>query len=505
MSTPAPPLVAMSPASPPSVEHVDKAASVKTYHQNLASHLVSMIRRVGTASTSDPSIPDPPPNPRQHSNDSLESESKISSGVTTDTGPSRKPSTFSATTSPDIVETNDKGVTRGISNLSLSRRDSDQASPSARQDLTARPTLLPPHFSPAHFDQIDNGAGPSHRSSPSHNSPRISPLVKPADITTNEKLSKAEIDTREQEHRRAWEAEGRRVWRHIPQGFELKLQPRKRAGSRGSSASLEASIISGPSGAGPGNAIRADDTLRVPPQASELDRVPSNATLPETTSEVSRPESPASVPKSHCKRPSTLQKRQDQLDHQDHEGSSSRGRSNGPSVDEQTRYLQKKAARLVRIEERLNKQIGSWWAGVQAEWADACSTEPSEIEPYCPSPGPEVTQLRFLPVDTDMSNAAAVESKTPTLNLPPLRIVGETRKNRLHLIDERNTESDVDLLIRLAEVNRIHAAGSRSFAPMPITRPRAEKSKVDDSRLSMNVRTTMATPKPTQYTKLDYV
>lgn len=508
------PFKASAPALAPAMEQVDSAASVKTYHQNLASHLMSMIRQVGagpTGSKADLTTPsDLPPNPRQHSNSSLESDSKVSSGVTTES----KKSSYDA--SPDITTEASSNViemTKDVSKLNIASQNSDPASPSMRHDLTARPSLCPPKFSPRlhHSGTIGTDLAHSQPSSPSRSSPRMSPLTKPnLDMATQ-----VETDTREQEHRRAWEAEGRRVWRHIPHGFELKLQPKKRRESQGSSASGPASILSGPSGAGPGNAIRADEPALPQDLASDVDRITTD-TVPETESQASRPDAPAcastSVAKSHDKRPSTLQRRQDKLEieaRQDIESAPSRGRSREPttaSQDEQTLYNERKAARLARIEEKLRMKVRAWYDGVQSQWSpEFTPLTPPEILPHCPSPGPAMSQLRFLPLDTDSDSElpAWLEPKAPTLKLPSLHLVGETRRNRLHLIDEKQTESDVDLLIRLSDINRLHAAKTRSYAPSPVpSRSRDERSSIDDSRShSMNVRTTMATPRPKHYTQ----
>jgi hypothetical protein len=487
MTTPA----SFAPASAPT----GTSASVKTYHNNLAAHLASLIRQVGISSKpSLDDLPDAPPNNRQHSDSSLDSNSKVSSGVTTESKQSAsayETAQSGAETKEASSETEDEVEVLG----EVSQRHIDPSSPSSRNDLTARADVNPPHFSPCFQDHEISSAGPS-RTSRSSRSSHASPRLK----TKQSKQSLVEDPevTREQEHRVAWETEGRKVWRKIPQGFELKLDKKKRSGSNESATSIVPSMHTGLSGAGPGTAMRADNFLL---SSHPLDRMSSNnPTSVDLVSEASLPAPnsassvSASLVKTSHKKTSSLQRRQERLELDD-APETSRGRHpTTASQEEQDAYAQKRAERLVKKEDRLRRKVENWWSGVQQQWQAACTTPP-DIEPHIPSPGLASNQLRFLPV----ARLIPELSESPTLKLPPLTVIGDTRRNRLHLINERQHESDVDLLIRLAAVNKKHAANTYTrTTPMhsaPMSRSRSGDEREDPRVHSMNVTTSMSTPR----------
>jgi len=495
MTTPA--LVDTTPPTP-----------LKSYHNNLAAHLASLIKQVNLSSQSpstpstltNPSIvttpPEAPPNNRQHSDSSLESGSKISSGLTTD---SRKSSCETGATS---IGTKEDGSTveKGLEEIP---EHVDPISPASRNDLTARPDRHPPHFSPSFHDQEVSSAGPSRGGSRSSRSSYVSPEVVSVVKPSKRSPTREETETREQEQRRAWETEGRKVWRNVPKGFELKLEKKKRTGSN-DSASIVPSICTGLSGAGPGTAIRADEAVPI-----DMERTISNVpTTVESVSEISQPvpastsSVDASLVKTGNKHQSTLQRRQAHCQAEDEVTSTSRSRHpTTASQEEHEEYLRKRTERLGRRQERLEHNVNTWWAGVRKEWVSASSpSTPPEIPPHLPSPSLTSTQLRFLPVGSDMPDLPDLfDTKGPILRLPAL--TGDSRRKRLHIIGEQQNESDVDLLIRLSQINQRHAPNmyNRIAPPKlpspPLCRSRDERS--DASRVhSMNVTTSMATPKP---------
>ena len=468
---------------------------LKDYHNNLANHLASLIRQVHitTPSASGSTSPtEPPPNTRKDSDSSLESDSKISSDNTTLTKES------SADTAQTSIGTKEEISPKNII-ISLPT-DSIHISPSSRidrNDLTARPERQPPHFSSSYQDHGASSAGPSRRGSHSSRSAHPSPEVvaQPSKISPTRSV----LETREEEHRRAWETQGRKVWKHIPKGFELKLERKSRTGS---ASSAVPSMSTGLNGAGSSNAIRADEVF-VNEAPVDMERQPFNgpATM-ESISEVSQPipTSPVDAPliKKANEKVATLQKRQAHSEDEDVPAPARNRHSITKSQEEYEVYITRRNERFAKRADGLASRVESWWSGVQENWEEACQpTTPPEISPHVASPVLTSTQLRFLPVG---SMPDLFESKGPTLRMPSMTL--GSRQKRLHIITDQHNESDVDLLIRLSEINQKHATASNLYSrltPQKSLSPPLSRSRdplTDASRVhSMNVTTSMPTPK----------
>jgi hypothetical protein len=488
-------------STPTLVETPTPPTPLKNYHNHLAAHLASLIKQVNLSSQTSASLSivttltEAPPNNRQHSDSSLESGSKFSSGLTTQ---SRKSSYETGVTS---VETKEEEQTTGAEEV---LQHDDPISPASRNDLTARPDRHPPHFSPSFHDRDVSSAGPSRGGSRSSRSSYVSPEVVPIVKPAKRSPTRLEIETREQEQRRAWEVEGRKVWRSVPKGFELKLEKKTRTGSNGS-LSVVPSLLE-LSGAGPGSAIRTDEVFPAIDPV-DMERTVSNVpTTVESASEISQPvpASTASVGASLIKpkHTSTHHRRQPHCQAEDEVASTDRMRHpTTASQEEHEEYLRKRTERLGKRQERLVHNINIWWSGVEKEWSTSdLPLTPPEILPYLPSPSISSTQLRFLPVGNNMPDLPDLfDTKGPVLRLPIL--TGDSRRKRLQIIGEHQNESDVDLLIRLSEINQRHAPNMYSritpckMPSPPLSRSRDERN--DASRVhSMNVTTSMATPKP---------
>jgi hypothetical protein len=471
---------------------------LKDYHNNLAIHLASLIRQVQittqTPSVSGSTSPtEPPPNIRKDSDSSLESDSKLSSDNTTQTRESTAETPQTSIGTKEEISPKDIIIsvpTDAIPISPLSRLD--------RNDLTARPEQQPPHFPPSFQDHGASSAGPSRRGSHSSRSAHPSPEI----IAQGLKISptRSEIETREEEHRRAWETQGRKVWKHIPKGFELKLERKSRTGS---ASSAVPSMSTGLNGAGSGNAIRADEVFANEGPV-DMERLPSNGpTTMESISEVSQPipTSPVDAPvvkTAHEKVP-TPQERQARSEADEDVPAPARNRhSITKSQEEYEIYITRRTERFAKRADGLALRVESWWSGVQDNWEEACQpSTPLEIPPHLPSPILTSTQLRFLPVG---SMPDLFESKGPTLRMPSMTL--GPRQKRLHIITDHQNESDVDLLIRLSEINQKHASASNTYSrlvPQKSLSPPLSRSRdplTDASRVhSMNVTTSMPTPK----------
>jgi hypothetical protein len=468
---------------------------LKDYHNNLANHLASLIRQVRISQAPLPTAgtsPETPPTIRKDSDSSLDSTSKVSSGNTTQTKES--------TDETPQTSVGTKEEETGIKDIIISPpTDSIPISPSTRNDLTARPERHPRLFASSVHGHGASSAGPSRRGSHSSRSSHVSPEI----IVKSSKPSptRSEVETREEEHRRAWETQGRKVWKHIPKGFELKLERKSRAGS---ASSAVPSMCTGLSGAGPGNPIRADEVFVEGPV--DMERNSSNVpTTMESISEVSQaiPDSAsvdASLLKTAHKEVSTLQERQANLEANEQVASIGRDRqTTSASQEEYDIYIKRRTEKFAKRADSLAQRVNSWWSLVQDNWDEACLPfAPPEIPPHLPSPGLTSSQLRFEPL---ASMPDLLESKGPTLRLPPL-VLG-SRQNRLHIITDQQNESDVDLLIRLSEINQKHATASNLYSrlvPLQTISPPLCRSRDPDSDASrvhsMNVTTSMPTPRP---------
>lgn len=542
-----------------------EVGSVRDYHQGLAQHLLDLIRKTKSASStttttttpldtnqSSPSTTPPPANPRQLSDSSLESNSKISSGQTTESKPSGGAQQKQTTTISKDSKAKDVDIPTSASSPDDSgvdgdgeRSDRDQEgsqsgseSASHRRDQTARPELNHSQLLPVPIsnpttttttttaESSTTGALRSTQSQDQNNissqsssnlserpSPNPNSDSNPTPHVDAHAHNRAAHLTREDEHRKAWETDGKRVWRSIAPHFELRLEKKSRAESNASSAVSPArSILSGPSGAGPGTAIRADQPVFIPDsdvasKVSERLSINLPADGGETVSEASqsRPEDnlpqsqsqssiSMSIAKPTFKRRSTLQKRQARLAvesesepevrvHAPHDtvvdntptketvaGPSShhevKNNQLSPSDEEQNEYQLKREARLKRKQQSLAKRVGFWRTQVfESGLHNTRIFTPPEIEPHLPSPTIEPSRLRFEPIGLAPDMLDLMGSQSPNLQLPPLRLIEDNRKQRsLRLIPEPTAnESDVDLLIRLTELNRISSAASNSF------------------------------------------
>lgn len=472
------------------------ANPLKDYHNNLASHLASLIRQVQITQTPPSNLgtsPEAPPNIRKDSDSSQESTSKVSSDNTTQT----KESTDE--TPQTSIGTKEEGIISPKDIIISPPTDTIPISPRTINDLTARPDRHPHHFSTSFQDHGASSAGPSRRGSHSSRSSIVSHNVRIKQSKPSP--TRSEVETREEEHRRAWETQGRKVWKHIPKGFELKLERKSRAGS---ASSAVPSGNTGPSGAG----LDKADEVFVNEAPVDMDRLPSNVpTTMESISEVSQvipaPAPTSSVdaplPKTAHKHSSTLQVRQAQLE--DDEDLPPTGRaqhSTSRTQEEYEIYIARRNEKFAKRAESLAVRVGIWWSLVQENWEEAClPSTPPEIAPHLPSPGPASSQLRFLPVG---SMPDLFESKGPTLRMPSMTL--GSRQNRLHIITDQQNESDVDLLIRLSEINQKHATASNLYSrltPHKSISPPLSRSRdplTDASRVhSMNVTTSMPTPK----------
>ena len=466
----------------------------KAYHSNLANHLSSLIRQVHitTPSPSGSTSPtEPPPNTRKDSDSSLESDSKISSGNTTQTKES------AADTPQTSIGTKEEISPKDII-ISLPA-DAIPISPSSRidrNDLTARPERHPHQFAASYQDYGASSAGPSRGGSHASRSPRASPEINPLRLKISP--TRSEVEAREEEHRRAWETQGRKVWKHIPKGFELKLERKSRTGS---ASSAVPSISTGPNGAGCGNATRADEVF-VNEAPVEMERLQSGMPITmESISEVSQlvPASTSVEAPLVPEKVSVLQEQQTQSEAEEDVPAAGKDRqSTTRSKEEYEVYIARRNERFAKKANSLALRINSWWFGVQENWEEACQpATPPEILPHLPSPGPTSTQLRFLPVD---SMPALFESKGTTLRMPSMTL--GPRQKRLHIITDHTNESDVDLLVRLSQINQKHASVSNMYsrlAPQKSTSPPLSRSRdplTDASRVhSMNVTTSMPTPR----------
>ena len=492
---------------------VDRAPALtdplKDYHNNLANHLASLIRQVHITKPLQPSTSsllsgstsptEPPPNIRKDSDSSQESTSKVSSGTVADSKQStdETPQTSIGTKEGGTV-LKDVIITPPTDPITI------PLSPATRNDLTARPERNPPHFSNSFQDLDESSAGPSRGGSRSSRSSHVSPNI----VAKISKISptRSDIETREEEHRRAWETQGRKVWRHVPKGFELKLEKKPRTGS---ASSAVPSMCTGLSGAGPGNAIRADEVFdNEATVAIDMERMSSNVpTTMESISELSQPvpaatsSVDASLIKTVHKEVSTLQARQAQLEADEDLPATDRDRkSTNQTQEEYEVYIKRRTERFAKKADRLAQRVTLWWSHVQENWDEAClPSTPPEIAPHLPSPGLASSQLRFHPVE---SMPDIFETKGPTLRLPPLSLSGN-RQNRLHIIGDQQNESDVDLLIRLSAINQKHATASNLYSrlvPRQSISPPLSRSRdvaTDASRVhSMNVTTSMPTPRP---------
>lgn len=522
-----------------------EVGSVRDYHQGLAQHLLDLIRKTKSASTTPldtkqsppPSTSSPPTNPRQLSDSSLESESKISSGQTTESKPSSgaQQTVDSKSSKAEVAEitnsassTDDSGVDgdgeRSDRDAEGEGSQSGSASGSHRHDQTARPELNHSQLLPVPISHpittptaASSTTGPersaksqdqnnqsSQSSSNLYARPSPNPHGDAGPTPQAHPHTHPEHLTREDEHRKAWETDGKRVWRSIAPHFELRLEKKPRAESNASSAVSPArSIISGPSGAGPGTAIRADadHPVFIPDSGVTTDR--------ETTSEVSQSQLEDTLPQSQSqsqsslsmsiakpiiKRRSTLQKRQDRLWAESESEPEAHGRAPldtivdstptkatvggpsshqevknkqlSPSDEEQNEYQSRREARTKRKQESLAKRVGFWRTQViESGLHNTLFFTPPEIEPHLPSPTIESSRLRFEPIGLAPDMLHLMDAQSPNLSLPPLRLIEDNRKLRsLRLIPEPTTsESDVDLLIRLTKLNRISSATSNSF------------------------------------------
>jgi hypothetical protein len=473
---------------------------LKDYHTNLANHLASLIRQVQitnqTPSASGSTSPtEPPPNIRKDSDSSLASDSKVSSDNTTLTKES------SADTPQTSIGTGDAVGPKDI--IISPPTDTIHISPSSRidrNDLTARPDRQPPQFTASYQDHGASSAGPSRRGSHSSRSAYPSPVIIPQ--RSKNSPTRSEVETREEEHRRAWETQGRKVWKHIPKGFELKLERKSRTGS---ASSAVPSMSTGLNGAGSGNAVRTDEVFANEGPV-DMERQPSNVpTTMESISEVSQPipapTSAVDAPMIETTREKgpTLQDRQAQSEADEDVPARGRNRhSITKSQEEYEVYITRRNERFAKRADGLASRVESWWSGVQENWEEACQpSTPPEIATHLPSPVLTSTQLRFLPVG---SMPDLFESKGPTLRMPSMTL--GPRQKRLHIITDHQNESDVDLLIRLSEINQKHATASTMYSrltPQQSLSPPLSRSRdplTDASRVfSMNVTTSMPTPK----------
>lgn len=557
--------------------------TVTDYHQGLASHLLDLIRKTTSAAIASPrkssATPTAPVTPRQLSNSSLESHSKVSSGVTT--AESRK---SSVQQNRDEAQEDDLssgvGIGRRESGDSYEAYQSQQSGESAsdRYDLTARPDSHPARFPPlsplpGNAESIEKGGANKHNAhfaetsaSGAQRYAAHSP-TSPASSSRHSRSGRArtrhitvpssqtELLTREAEHRKAWETDGRRVWRNIPQGFELKLEKKPRTGSNESTRALSVSIHSGLSGAGPGTAIRPDEVFVTDIDTRDLDPVSSsNATnQASTVSEASKLDADAeaaatsessvslSIAKPTIKRTSTLQRRQarveaetaaeqeadaqaasvqsqareveseDAAEHADHEGND-RASESVPAIgeDEQAAYIRKREMRLRKKEFMLKKRVGAWWQGVtDSGLHDTLSNNAPDIDPHIPSPSRELesSMLRFPPLPATMPDFIGGDS--PTLRLPSLQLLEDGRKNRSSSVQlgfdglATRRESDVDLLIRLTEMSRVSSASGSGRARFPSAPPHSQSHPFSGadivtgpsvSRHSLRVKDTTPTP-----------
>lgn len=559
---------------------------MREYHHGLAQHLLDLIRKSTSALASSSTLPSTstspvprkqtvtpplPVNPRQHSDSSLDSNSKVSSGQTTQ---SRKSSVEQTTVTTeeeegehevadDEDEDEDECERRGSDN---DDRGSHSVALSDRNDLTARPDAHPPRFPSIPLVNVEDAspAESSARGAQRYANVRVSPSPS---ASPNGKVARTRLSTypsthaehlsREAEHRKAWETTGRRVWRNMPVNFELTLaaldRKKKKTTRSGSNQSQSQHSVSDISGAGPGTAMRPDDRAAA---VSELDNDPeaermssSNPTNIGTVSvsEASKCDVDAeggpipsessvsmSIAKPTIKRTSTLQRRQARVEaaaeaaasaaieqqqlllpqEPQHQMQESEADEVEASENEQAEYAAKREIRLRKKEQALKKRIGLWWSGVAEHYSG--SSTPPEIEPHIPSPkilyGEHSSILRFPPLPTSMPDF--IGGNSPMLTLPSLQLIEDGRKNRFtHLgMGQDGDITDIDLLIRLTELNRISSAspspsgtGRARFpsAPPHLASPAGSGSGAGGiftggrtEYHSFNVKGSMPTPRP---------
>lgn len=483
-------IAALAPAQP--------ETTVRDYHQGLAQHLLDLIRKTTSAALDatprkSSITPPAPANPRQHSGSSLETDSRISSGVTT-ADSHRRPSDSEAEESSHVhsPETGIDGTGNSAEEAEAYQAQHSGGSLSDRHDLTARPEQHPSRFpvlSPSLNMAPDVNATVAQIAESSTTAARRYAAQSPTSLTSASSSkdsssqrrprprhitvpsSQTELLTREAEHRKAWETTGRRVWRNIPKDFELNLEKKPRTGSNESHSRAAMSIKTDISGAGPGTAIRADDVFVADVDTRESERLSSShpTSNRESPSEVSKLDGNAtgpsessvsmSIAKPTVKRTSTLQRRQARLEAEadaqakvepravlltestlvagvagiePYEVDDKASDSNpAGSEDEQEEYIRKRELRLRKKEMVLKKRVGLWWQGVsESGLHDRYVAEAPEIEQHIPSPSKELDSSMLRFPPLPTSMPDIFDSDSPTLRLPSLQLLEDGRRNR---------------------------------------------------------------------------
>ncbi|KAI9634857.1 uncharacterized protein MKK02DRAFT_37732 [Dioszegia hungarica] len=352
--------------------------SVQAYHQNLSSHIHTLLRSAGAPHAGTSLKPTPLAEAGRKTSDesvSMTGTSQRGSGTTPESGKMGE-SMYSSTGGVASTET-------GLEAVTEAEGEAEDGPP----ELTARPELVP-RRSLLHIpDQTAHAGGQSAASSMS-----------------------GEPETREQELQSAWQAEGRKVWRTMPDGFTLNLETPRRGSdvSRSAGVGLGIGLSEGMDRLQMGRA-ESRTTSHSGVAASSVSRSPA---LPTVSSFVDTAAATAASTSRVSSRPVSRQ------------GSAPLRGVN----DEKEEYEAKRLARLERKRGDLERRVQAWSKKVQAETTEEENREifRSAISTTPPSPrGRSAAPPLQRPVHQSLPFSSGI-SHTFSADRRPLHVVPPT-------------------------------------------------------------------------------
>lgn len=264
--------------------------------------------------------------------------------------------------------------------LSILSKDSPSTTPPP--ELTARP--LEPIPIQAHRPQVptQNHAGPSvpppavHLQIPAYSGKAPRHIKSLDDLSLLQNLSPPvdqHAKTREEEQKKAWDAEGRHIWRRRP-SFELKLKPKSRGNSASSSARPDMpaeSDTGAPSSSRPMsiNVSQLGESMSMSMSASQLGTSQASSSLAPQLQSKAIQMSRSSSSHPHSTAPTSL-----------------RNPSDFGSEETDESYEARRLRKLRKHHEALVARVESWYVGVLAAVPHGQVQLAPEIPAFIPSP-----------------------------------------------------------------------------------------------------------------------